>query len=61
MGKTVFSSFLNGLMVHEMSDFLASWLVQCTISKMCFPLFSLSIFYNGQWMVQKASDPKYIF
>jgi hypothetical protein len=38
-----------------------SWLVQCTFSKMCFPLFSLSIFYNGQWMVQKASNPKYIF
>jgi hypothetical protein len=42
MGKTVFSSFLNGLMVHEVSDFLVSWLVQCTVSEMCSPLFSLS-------------------
>jgi len=61
MGKIVFSSFLNGLMVHEMSDFLVSWLVQCTISEMCSPLFSLSIFYNGQWMVQVAIYRNYNF
>jgi hypothetical protein len=47
--KQFFKSFLNGLTVHEMSDFVVSWLVQGTISEMCSVLFSLSFIL--QWAV----------